>query len=360
MAKKTEITHLVDGAKNPNHRLGGDLELDDKDAALADEPANTALEHDPEARMIAERVLALKEETQWDLPVTRGKPLAGEALKQWLLRKEDQSAVNRVERGVGYALLKRELGHGTFEGWLRDSGVPLSSARSDRQVAQLYMNLSATNRQRAVGLPHRKLQALASAPAPIINDLFDSGALDDAADMSREQLREIVRLRKDLERQREREDNLNETIARQQEELRRVRALPEMHQAVLELRRAVLDETEALRANAHTLQAVMDQVTLLPHDMPRAEVDAIVHPLMYALQGLHATAAALFSRGYDLFADYQADVDVFPPVLQAHEAARAQQRHTDFMQAADRRAVNRQIDLAPAAKRGRGRPRKGS
>lgn len=321
---------------------------------------NTALEHDPEARMIAERVLALKEETQWDLPVARGKPLTGDPLKDWVRKRFDTSAQAAIELGIGLTLLKRELGHGSYEGFLRDEGISPRWARERVQSARLLMLLPEANRRRAADLPQRNLVTLASAPVPIINDLFDSGALDDAADMSREQLREIVRLRKDLERQREREDNLNETIARQQEELRRVRALPEMHQAVLELRRAVVDETEALRANAHTLQAVMDQVTLLPHDMPRAEVDAIVHPLMYALQGLHATAAALFSRGYDLFADYQADVDVFPPVLEAHEAARAQQRHTDFMQAADRRAVNRQIDLAPAAKRGRGRPRKGS
>ncbi len=322
------------------------------------EAENTALAHDPEARMIAERVLALKEETKWDLPVSRGKPLAGEALQEWLRKKEDASAVARIERGIGYALLKRELGHGAFDGWLKDNGIPPRSAREDRQVAQLYMGLSEENRRRAAELPQRKLAALASAPAPLIDDLFNSGALDEAAALSREQLRELVNLRKEVEKQAEREDRLNEVIAQQDEELRRRRALPEPNQHLLEMRRAVLEETEALRANAHTLQSVMDRVALLPGGLEEAEIDAIVHPLMYALQGLHATTATLLERGYERFTNYQPDIGIVTPQLSQAEADAAKQQHEAFLADAEQRAVFRQADLAMQPKRGRVRPRK--
>ena len=319
-------------------------------------PDNQAVMHDPETRIIAERVLALHQDTQWDLPVARGKPLAGDALQNWLRKKEDQSAVSCVERGVGYALLKREMGHGAFEGWLRDNGIPPSSARYDRQVAQLYMNLSATNRRRAVGLPQRKLAALASAPAPIIDDLFDSGALDDAADMSREELRELIRLRKEVEHQAEREGRLNAVIAEQREELRKVRAMPETQPYLLEMRRAVLDETASIRANAAALQGVMDRVATLPADLPAHEVDAIVHPLMFALQALQATTTRLFTEAFDRFEHYRADLDVPPPLLTAEEAAAHEARFDDFRDAAWVRELRRREEAGMEVARKRGRP----
>jgi DNA repair exonuclease SbcCD ATPase subunit len=322
---------------------------------------NPALEHDPEARMIAERVMALKEETPWDLPVSRGKPLTGEALKAWQLKKVDQAAVGQVERGIGYALLKRELGHGGFEGWLKDNGIPLSSARADRQVAQLYLGLSTANRQRAVGLAQRKLQVLASAPPKMVEDLFDSGALDDAADMSRDQLREIIQLRKQVEKASAREARLEQVIAEQDETLRQHSALPEVQAHVLELRQAVIEETQSLRVNATQLQALMDRLDFLPRDLESAQRDAIAHPLMYALQGLQATVGAMLERGFNSFANLHADLDVFPPALEPGEIERARRLSIEFMQRAELRAVHREVDtVQPKAKRGRGRPRKGT
>lgn len=307
--------------------------------------------HDDELRAIAERVIALKNETNWDLPIIDNQPLSGMALQEWLLKKEDQSALHRVERGIGYAMLKRELGHGAYEGWLKDNGISPQSARSDRQVAQLYFGLSNANRQRAIDLPQRKLQVLSSVPADLINDMFDTGALDHAADLSREQLRELISLRQEVEKQEEREEKLNQVIADQDEELRKRRALPESNRHALELRRAVLDETDALRANAHTLQKVLDKVALLPTDLGRAELDAIIHPLMYALQGLHATVTALHERGHRQFG-YHTDIDVLPPQLSDEELARAGVQYSGFMEDAARRAIDRQLDLAvqPARK----------
>jgi hypothetical protein len=215
----------------------------------------------------------------------------------------------------------------------------------------MFIHLSETNWRRAANLPQRKQAALACAPADLINDMFDSGALDNAADLSREQLRELISLRKEVEKQDEREAKLNQIIADQDEELRKRRALPESNRHALELRRAVLDETEALRANAHTLQKVLDKVALLPTDLGRAELDAIIHPLMYALQGLHATVTALHERGHRQLG-YHTDIDVLPPQLSDEELARAGVQHSGFMEDAARRAIDRQLDLAvqPARK----------
>jgi hypothetical protein len=306
--------------------------------------------HDDELRIIAQRVVDLKKANEdFDMPIVHGKPLAGPDLDAWLNRKEDQAAVGMVELGVGYLLKKRELGHGAFMGWVKDkAGVSQSSVNEKMKVASLLVHLSEENSRRAANLPQRKLAALAGAPALLINDLFDSGALDDADSLSRDELRELIALRKEVEKQTEREHHLNEVIHKQDEELRKRRALPEPSQHAAELRRAVLDETEALRANAYTLQMVMDKITLLPSDLPQAELDAIVHPLMYALQALHITAASLLDYGHQRCAGYHRDVDILPPPISDEEARRAIEAHEEFLAAATDRAAHRQMDLSLA------------
>lgn len=324
-------------------------------------PATTdggPLEHDDETRIMAERVMVIQQETKWDLPTARGKPLVGEALDGWLDKKDDQAAVNMVERGIGYLLKKRELGHGAFQGWIKDTGRSTRGVQEAMQVARLLMGLSEQNTRRAALLPQRKLTALASAPAPLIDDLFSAGVLDDAAEMTREQLREIIQLRKRVEKQQQREDRLTQVIADQDEELRKRSALPEVHAHVLELRQAAIDETQALRANAHQLQVIMDGINVLPRDFDTAQLDSIAHPLMYALHGLHATVGALLEQGFNTFANFYPDIDVFPPQLDEAEVARALRVAAEFGQAAETRAIHRENDLAAKSKRGRGRPRK--
>lgn len=309
---------------------------------------DSGVEHDPEARMIAERVMALQAETKWDMPIKGGKPLRGEALQEWLLAKEDQAAQTVIERGIGFGLLKRELGHGAFEGWLSDRGISSRSTREAMQAARLLMSLSDSNRRRAADLPQRKLSILASAPAELIDDLFNSGSLDSIEQMAREQLKEIVQLRKNIEKMDQREERLNQVIAEQDEELRRNRALPKVQAHILEMRRAVLDETEALRVNTHQLQAILDQAALLPQDISQADLDSIAHPLMWALQGLHATVGALYERGFGTFNGFPIDLDIFPPLLNAPEFERMRRCAAEFISRAELRVALRQADAAAA------------
>lgn len=312
------------------------------------EAAAAAVLHDDESQMIAARVAALQAETKWDMPIKGGKSLTGEALQQWVLIKEDAAAQSSIERGIGFGLLKRELGHGAFEGWLSDHGINLRSAQQVMKAARLLMSLSDSNARRASLLPVRKLNVLASAPAELVDDLFNSGSLDSIEEMAREQLREIVQLRKDIEKMDQREERLNQVIAEQDEELRRSRALPKVQAHILELRRAVLDETEALRINAHQLQAILDQAALLPQDISQADLDSIAHPLMWALQGLHATVGALYERGFDTFSGYPIDLDIFPPLLKEPEFERMRRCAAEFASRAELRMAMRQADAAAA------------
>ena len=309
--------------------------------------------------MMAERVLALNEAAKMDLPVSRGKPLAGQALQEWLVKKEDQAATSAIERGIGYALLKRELGHGAFEGWLKDNGINLRSAQQYMKSARLLMSMSEPNARRASLLPQRKLNVLAGAPAPMVEELFGDGSLDNIEELSREQLREIVQLRKQIDSQAARQQRLEKRVSAQDEELARLRSLPEEDVKLTELRRAVLEETEALRINAHQLQAFMNIAQGLPELAP-ANRDAVVHPLMYSLQGLYATVATLYNTAYQTFEGYYPDTGVLPPQLDETEAARAQALADTFRTEAEIRAANRQADLALKPTRSRRVAKKGA
>ena len=302
---------------------------------------------DDEAQMMASRVAALAAETQWDLPVTDGQALRGGELDAWLARKNDQAAVNAVERGIGYALKKRELGHGAFIGWIKDAGLNHKSVSEAMKIAQMLMSMSPANVGRALHLPQRNLKVLSSAAVPMLEDMFSEGLLDDAASMSRDELRELIKLRKKVEKQNEREERLNEVIAQQDEQIRVQRVLPKPKLHMLELRKAVLDEIEAIRTNAHTLQSVMDKIALVP-DAEEADLNALAHATMFGLQGLYATASTLFERGFDTFTAHKRDMDVLPPALDEHEVERAQRMSDQFMRAAEQRAVYRQIDLHAA------------
>lgn len=156
--------------------------------------AVAVIDDNTELQKTAERIIALKDSTDWDLPVARKKALTGKKLDEWLEAKEDQASVNMVERGLGYALKKRELGHGVFMAWIKETGRSPRAVQEAIQIAHMLTQLSDSNAGRAAHLPQRKLKVLASAPPALIDDLFDNDELND--EMSREEMRDIINLQK--------------------------------------------------------------------------------------------------------------------------------------------------------------------
>lgn len=166
---------------------------------------------DTEAEQTANRVLALKEQTNWDLPVKNGKPLDGVKLDEWLAKKQHQADINQVERGLGFLLKKHQLGHGQFEAWCKDNGFSPRTVQESIKTARLLVGLSSDKAQSAAKLPHRKLNVLASASPQLIEQMYDDGALDDIDDMDRGDVRELIRLRKANE-------NLEKKLAKAQQQ----------------------------------------------------------------------------------------------------------------------------------------------
>jgi len=312
--------------------------------------AEIAQTNDDETQIIAARLAILKEKGKWDMPMAKGKALTGVALQNWLSKKEEDATRSAVERGLGYGLLKRELGHGAFEGWLKDNSIAPRTAQQAMKTAQLLMAISDSNTQRVADISQRKLNVLARLPAPVVDDMFDNGDLESINDASYDQLQEIVQLRKQLDKTQTKNDRLSVKVGEQAETIKQRNALPETALYIKELRRAVLEEIEALRVNAHQVQAILDKLKMLPDDTERSDFDSIAHPLMYGLQGLHASVTQLSVNAYRYLTDFKPDVDVFYPDMDKAELKRSEWIRDQFIDASHLRQKLREVDTAPAQK----------
>lgn len=152
---------------------------------------------DPETQLMTERALSVKNDVGWDVPVKRNKLLAGAELEEWIENKENQHNITLVELGFGYSAKKHELGHGLFVSWIKETGRSPRSVQEASKIARLIHSLSDSNARRAAHLPQRKMAVLASAPPALVDNLFDNDELTE--DMSREDMREIIRLNQKVE-----------------------------------------------------------------------------------------------------------------------------------------------------------------
>ncbi len=319
--------------------------------------ADLAAQEDPK---LLERLQALAGRTDWDLPIHDGTPLAGKDLQQWLLSREEQALKARIERGIGYMLLKRELGHGAWLAWVKDHGLSDRSVRDDMQVAHFMTSLSDANAQRAAHLPHRKLQVLARLPAPVVDDLYEDGVLDQAEEMSREELEEIVRLRKEL---------ANERKARENAEMRLLDAADKTgskpRNTWPDAVRMVRVESTAMSDKANLC---LDDLTALAESMLKDAAFKTLEPEEFAAAGsalyhnlrmLAAKSAALVGRIRDALGPEICEPEELPILTEAE----LQQVMTRRQLLVDEHRIEK---LARASAQGlkpprkRGRPKKGA
>lgn len=273
-----------------------------------------AAEQDAETKQVIARIIEIQGHTQWDLPVTRGKALTGKNLDDWLSKKEDAAAVSRVERGLGYALKKRELGHGAFQAWIKETGRSDRSVRECMQIAQMLIQLSHGNVKRAAHLQQRQLTVLASAPPKMVDELFETGALDSVEQMNREQLREIIQLQK---RCANLEANLETAEARLHAQRRTTKQLWPASVVNCRMESSVLSEQAiaAVHAMRTEMQSLLTAGDLAGSKGERAvQMRAAIGPLYTNLMGiaaeLHAMIRQVQTNFEDLLPKQSTDVDM--------------------------------------------------
>lgn len=315
-------------------------------------------EQDAETQQVIARIVEIQGHTQWDLPITRGKALTGKSLDDWLSKKEDVAAVSRVERGLGYALKKRELGHGAFQAWIKETGRSDRSVRECMRIAQMLIQLSHANAQRATHLQQRQLSVLASAPPKMVEALFDAGALDNAEHIDREQLKEIIQLQK---RCANLEANLETAEARLHAQRRTTKQLWPASVVNCRMESSVLSEQAiaAVHAMRTEMQALLTAGDLANSKGERAvQMRAAIGPLYTNLMGvaaeLHTMIRQVQTNFEDLLPKQSTDVDMLTidecEVHASHRDMMLQTMANDAIARRSARAARGEV------KRGRGRP----
>lgn len=317
-----------------------------------------AAEQDAETKQVIARIIEIQGHTQWDLPITRGKALTGKSLDDWLSKKEDAAAVSRVERGLGYALKKRELGHGAFQAWVKETGRSPRSVQECIRIAQMLIQLSHENAQRATHLKQRQLSVLSSAPAKMVNDLFDTGALDNADTLDREQLKEIIQLQK---RCANLEANLETAEARLHAQRRNTKQLWPASVVHCRMESSVLSDQAiaAVHAMRTEMQTLLTAGDLANSKGERAvQMRAAIGPLYTNLMGVAAELHTMIRQVQANFEDMLPTQSTDVPTLTIDECE-VHASHRDMMlQTMANDAITRRSARAARGdvKRGRGRP----
>jgi hypothetical protein len=310
------------------------------------------LPHD--LRIVAERLALVAESVAWDLPQADGRPLQGQALRDWTTARHDQIAQHSTELGLGLWLLKRELGHGAWLGWLQEVGIPNRTASDALQLARLVFGAPATAVPVLTALPRRKLQALAPGGQMLLEALTEDGTLLEVPEMSREEIRTLVRERLETQRLRE---SLQDIAAQRDQaigDLKAQAALPAASRRLKALRLAALEEVEQARVSALALMRVLEELEQEPAGLDDLGYDAACHALVYGLQGLSALTVATLDRSYALRDHYTPGTQLPPPMYSEDEARKAEQWTRQFQADAGlrrARVVAEGCEMPPARRR---------
>jgi hypothetical protein len=312
-------------------------------------------------RIVAERLALVAESVAWDLPQVDGQPLQGQALRDWASARADKVGQHTTELGLALWMVKLEMGHGGWLGWLQESGIPQRTAQDAMQLARTIFAAPAAAVPVLTSLPRRKLQALAPGGQQLLEALAMDGTLAEVPEMSREEIRSLVRERLETARLRESLD----TVAAQRDEasaeLRRQAALPSASRRLSALRLAALEEIEQARVAGLALGRVLEELEQEPAGVDELGFDAACHALAYGLQGLYSLTVAALNRAYDLRDHYTAGQQFPPPIYEERDAYKAEGWAAQFQPDSERRRARRAAEALEPLPAGPGRgQRKGA
>lgn len=307
-----------------------------ENALSAPQPAaSAALPYD--LRVVHERLALIGGSVAWDLPQSAEAPLQGESLRQWCTERSDRVSQHTAELGVGLWLVKRELGHGAYLGWLKEAGIPQQRASEAVTLARLLMGAEPAAVPVLSALPQRKLLALAPGGQDLIAALTQDGTLAEIPAMDRDSIRALVRERLETQRLRE---QLDDVVAQRDAAADQARILAGQHprdRRLSGLRLAALEEIERLRSTALALARIARELAAIPEGVDDIGYQEACHATVYALQGLQAIVDRGVSDGYALQATYDPNDRLPPPLLSPEEERRVRDWAAQFLAEADLR-----------------------
>jgi hypothetical protein len=120
-------------------------------------------------------------------------PNSVDALKNWLIDQENHLARESARQGFGFLVLKQELGEGEFARWLVQHDFKEQRVYEHISVAKMLLAAPVNVQPLLMGLGKVKLIELARLPNETIDEVAESGELDELSRLSVRELKEQVR-----------------------------------------------------------------------------------------------------------------------------------------------------------------------
>lgn len=289
-------------------------------------------------------------------------------LQDWLVDAENAIARAMAKQGFGFIALKGQMEHGAWIDWLENNNFDERRVREQMSVAQMLLAAPESARPKLYGInSKKKLIALASLPAETIEDIAQSGELNELDQLSVREMKQRIR-----ELQAEKADAAKqaETLQLQLESVRKKNVSTEAQFPLFytEARQESAAVSEAAILNIDSLQRLIDETEAALMNTARLSTtdSGAENFTLLAAKSLVLHVRAVAARANDLLrnvAQWECaqDIDLTAELLMTDAEAEnfihirsmliQQNRHEEIM---------REQARAMSQKRGRGRPLKES
>lgn len=215
------------------------------------------------------------------------------------LRSFSRSGLEMARAGRCWQIAKEKIGHGGFTAAIEKSGVSPDYVQRAMQLAGFLGRLPESDARKLASQPYTKVLALAKADAEVVQDMVDSGEIDEVSALSvrdlRERLRKADRDKAKLQNELDISNNLRKALARAGAALQAEEDLPPF---ALTVRQEYMALTEQMSFALDNLQAITDEHLLAEVKHPEAHKyqPVAAGTAYFALAGIHARADALLQQ----------------------------------------------------------------
>lgn len=303
----------------------------------------------------AELILSAGEQLSISLPDNT------EELKAWLVDKENQLARETAKQGFGFLALRSQIAEGEFTSWLEKHDFKRQRVYESMNIANMLLSAPEDSRPKLLGMGKSKLIEIARLPEESIEDMAESGKLDELATKSSRELRdEVKRLRAKLAQA----ETETDTAKQKQKKLEAALDVRRETNQVPDFYAIVREESRALTQQA---DLCIDDLSALFHEelqrLGSSELgDEARHYSERGMDTLTAHVAGLAARISKLARDMEKQVDISAYqselIYNDEEIALAAERHAVICNEHKLQAQVRADDREAKKKRSRGRPAK--
>lgn len=258
-----------------------------------------------EAKAIVERLISTGKQIDIDLPETL------EAQKDWALAKYDEHLKSGIQMGYALDVIKTQMEHGEFTGWLEASNIQARSAQRYIKIAKFISGLNSKATRvsllenktldpdqeeekeidailaRVIELPLRKQIELTKETPERIRSYFEDGLFDEVDQMNPGQIRTVIRQQKALESMIDRNQRDGDQIKLLHDENQQLKNTQKERIQFDEMRKQLFADMEMAQGIIDRARKTFEVSKNFQQEVETEAVTAVIHPLLHLMGVLH-------------------------------------------------------------------------